>query len=88
VDTGWFGRFLEDDSGWQDANSGTTYPADAAEPEFCDVHAELDGQYWYANRYSRPLISWDAPITQAPPAQQIAAPPSAGSARVVQDGSR
>ena len=32
--------------------------------------------------------SWDAPITQAPPAQQIAAPPSAGSARVVQDGSR
>jgi hypothetical protein len=88
VDTGWFGRFLEDDSGWQDANSGTTYPANAAEPEFCDVHAELDGQYWYANRYSRPLISWDAPITQAPPAQQIAAPPSAGSARVVQDGSR
>lgn len=180
VDTGRFGRFLEDDSGWQDAESGTTYPANAAEPEFCDVHAELDGQYWrqsaiarllrqgavwryklfavttdgqqqiaawlefpqearknitldhmdpamsgipelqgvdknamaanrdsiggaindlewllsnrgwkpaghstdpanqhwYAKRYSRPLISWDAPITQAPPAQQIAAPPS------------
>ena len=55
MDAGRFGRFLEDHSGWQDAESGTTYQANAAEPEFCDVHAELDGQYWRQSAIARLL---------------------------------
>ena len=55
VDTGRFGSFLEGDSGWQDATSGTVYPADAAEREFCDIHAELDGQYWRQTAIARLL---------------------------------
>jgi hypothetical protein len=53
VDTGRFGSFTE--SGWQDAESGTIYPADPAEHEFCEVHAELTGQYWRQTAIARLL---------------------------------
>lgn len=64
VDTGRFGRFLGTTPAGRTPTPGQPHSADPA------------NQHWYANRYSRPLISWDAPIAQAPSAQQIAAPPS------------
>jgi hypothetical protein len=55
VDTGRFGRFLEDGSGWEEAPSGTVYPASATECEHCEVHAELDGQHWRRTAIARLL---------------------------------
>lgn len=55
VDTGRFGSFAEGDASWQDAESGTIYPANAAELEFCDVHAEMGGQYWRQTAIARLL---------------------------------
>lgn len=55
VDTGRFGRFIKDDSRWQDAATGTSYPANVAELELCDIRAELTGQYWQQTAIARLL---------------------------------
>jgi hypothetical protein len=55
ADTGRFGRYLQDRQLWQDAASGTAYPVSAAGCEYCEVIAELSGQYWRRTMLNRLL---------------------------------
>lgn len=55
VDSGGFGHVLDDESGWQDVDSGTVYPASADNQEYCTVQAKLTGQYWRRTMLNRLL---------------------------------
>ena len=55
VDAGGFGRYLEGRALWQDDASGTVYPASATDREYCEIHAELNGQYWRRTAIARLL---------------------------------
>jgi len=55
VDSSRFGRYLEGRTRWQDDASGTVYPAAAADREYCEIHAELTGQYWRRTAIARLL---------------------------------
>jgi hypothetical protein len=55
VDTGGFGRHSEDEALWQDHATGTVYPVSATDLEYCEVVAELGGQYWRRTMLNRLL---------------------------------
>jgi hypothetical protein len=54
-DSGGFGQFLPDKSGWQADDSSTVYPVSADSRESCTIEAELTSQYWRRTMLNRLL---------------------------------
>ena len=48
-----FGQFSEDGKRWQDNASGHMFPCSQTEFEYCEIQANLAGQYWRSTALSR-----------------------------------
>jgi hypothetical protein len=51
--TAGFGRFTENGKLWQDKASGQLFPCSQTDREYCEIHADLAGQYWRRTALSR-----------------------------------
>jgi hypothetical protein len=52
-ETAGFGGYSEDGKLWRDKASGQLFPYSQTESEYCEIQANLDGQYWRRTALSR-----------------------------------